>query len=291
MRRALAVAVCGLVGTGSPAPAEDSGSGPAARITYVANEGFLVTVGDAGVLVDGLFAPGPLDWADVPSADTRRRLETGAPPFDEVRVALVTHRHVDHFDPGVAVAFLRSRPGADLVGPPQVEERLKATPGFEAVASRVHAVPATPGADTSLTFGDVTVRALGIPHSVYMVKDESTGEMVNRHRNTENLGYWVDVGGFTFFHNGDAGLTAADEYCRFDLPSAGVDVAFLGGVFWGPTEPTLETVRRCLVPGHVVPMHLHPDERTTLAGRIEALDGPHPLFVVPGPPMTEIVLP
>jgi hypothetical protein len=68
-------------------------------------------------------------------------------------------------------------------------------------------------------------------------------------------------------------------------------VAFLGGVFWAPAEQTLETVRRCLAPGHVVPMHLQPGERDATRERIEALDDPHPPFVVPGSPMTEIILP
>jgi L-ascorbate metabolism protein UlaG (beta-lactamase superfamily) len=262
-----------------------------ARITYVANEGFLVATDAAGVLVDGLFGGPALDWADVPSPETQEALRAGAPPFDHVRVALVTHRHVDHFDPGLAVAFLRSRPTAELVGPPQVVERLRGIPGFEAVASRVHAAAAAPGSDESLTFGPVTVRSLGIRHSPYMVEDETTGQRVNRHRNTENLGYLVDVGGFTFFHNGDAGLAAPEEYCRFDLTSAEIDVAFLGAVLWPPVDRHLETVRRCLAPEHVVPMHLQPGERDTLDQRLEALPDPHPRFVAPGEPMTAVVLP
>jgi len=38
-------------------------------------------------------------------------------------------------------------------------------------------------------------------------------------------------------------------------------------------------------------MHLHADQKTAVARRVEAIDGPHPPFVVPGEPMTEIVLP
>jgi L-ascorbate metabolism protein UlaG (beta-lactamase superfamily) len=288
VRGTLAVAVFCLMGAESLAPAEET---PSPRITYVANEGFLVAAGDASVLVDGLFGGPSLDWADVPSAETQERLRAGAPPFDKVRVALVTHRHVDHFDPGVAVAFLRSRPEADLVGPPQVVERLEATPGFEAVASRVHAAPAAPGSDTPLTFADVMVRALGIAHSPYMVKDESTGERVNRHRDTENLGYAVDVRGFTFFHDGDASLAVGEEYCRFDLSPPGFDAAFLGSVFWGPVEARLETVRQCLAPRHVVLMHLQPDEKAGIVKRVEALGSAHPPLVVPGEMMTEVLLP
>jgi L-ascorbate metabolism protein UlaG (beta-lactamase superfamily) len=123
------------------------------------------------------------------------------------------------------------------------------------------------------------------------VKDEASGRMVNRHRNTENLGYFVDAGGFTFFHNGDAALSEAEEYCQFDLPSAGIDVAFLGSVSWSGAEKTLDTIQRCLAPGYVVPMHLQPGERKTIGPRIEALTEPHSPFVIPGPPMTEVVLP
>jgi glyoxylase-like metal-dependent hydrolase (beta-lactamase superfamily II) len=142
MRMTLGVGVSVLVGiaglgTGGQAPAE---SRP--RITYVANEGFLVSVGDTAVLVDGLFGGRSLDFADVPNEETLERLRRGAPPFDDVRVALVTHRHVDHFDAAVAEAFLRSRPEAVLVGPSQVVDDLRKTPGFEAVARRAHTAPA-----------------------------------------------------------------------------------------------------------------------------------------------------
>ena len=293
MTRAMAVGLLTftLAGAAVLAVGGETPATSTARITYVANEGFLVRVGDTAVLVDGLFGGQPLDFADVPDEKTLEKLRAGAPPFHNVRVALVTHRHVDHFDPGVAAAFLRGRPEADLVGPPQVVELLEATPGFEAVASRVHAVPAAPGSDTSLTFADVTVRALGIPHGPYMVKDEPTGEMVNRHRNTENLGYVVSVGEFIFHHNGDANLLAAEGYCRFGLNPPGLDVALLGGLLWPPVEAGLETVRQCLAPRHVVLMHLHPDQKAAVRKRVEALEGPHPPLVVPGDRMTEVVLP
>ena len=286
MRGTLVAVVSCLVGAGSLALPEEA---PSARVTYVANEGFLVRAGGTGVLVDALFGPRPLNFAEVPAAETLEKVRTGAPPFDTVRVALVTHRHVDHFDPEVAMAFLRGRPGADLVGTAQVLARLEETPGFEAVASRAHAVPAAPGSDTPLTFGNVSVRALGIPHGPYMVTDESTGERVNRHRNTENLGYVVSVGGFSFLHNGDANLLAAEEYCRFDLNPPGLDVAFLGGLLWPPVEAGLETVRRCLSPRQVVLMHLHADQKAEVARRVEAIEEPHPPLVVPGNRMTEVV--
>ncbi len=284
------VSSLGLAGVAGPFLAAAPPAPTPARITYVANEGFLVSAGESAVLVDALFGVEPLSFAEVPGAEILDKLEAGAPPFDNVRVALVTHRHVDHFDPGVAVAFLRSRPEAVLVGPPQVVEGLAETPGFDAVSSRAHAVPAAPGSDTRLAFGVVSVRALGIPHSSYMVKDESTGEMVNRHRHTENLGYVVTVGGFTFFHNGDANLHVAEEYCRFDLNPPGLDAAFLGSVFWGPVEGRLATVRLCLAPRHVVLMHLNSDEKAAIAKRVGELDDPHPPLVVPGERMTEILL-
>lgn len=114
--------------------------------------------------------------------------------------------------------------------------------------------------------------------------------MVNRNRHTENLGYFVDVGGLTFFHNGDAGLVAAEDYCRFDLTSARVDVAFLGGVFWSPAQRTLETVRRCLAPAAIVLMHLSRDEKATIGAHLQGLDATFPI-IVPGAPMTEVSSP
>jgi len=291
MRRMTVIAVALLVGGATPAPAADGAAESSTRVAYVANEGFLVKVGDTAVLVDALFGPRPLSFADVPGTRSLEKLQKGEPPFDRVRVALVTHRHVDHFDAKVAVAFLRSRPHTDLVGPPQVIEDLQATPGSEAVVARLHAAPAAAGSDTTLAFGPVTVRALGIPHGPYMVEDPVTGRTVNRHLNTQNLAYAVTVGSFRFFHNGDANLLAADEYCRFHLNPPGVDVAFLGGLLWPPVEAGVETMGRCLAPLRVVPMHLYGDQKAGTEARLRALEERLPPFVIPGAPMTELALP
>jgi len=101
----------------------------------------------------------------------------------------------------------------------------------------------------------------------------------------------VTIGGFSLLHNGDAALDVAEEYCRFDLTSLGLDVAFLGGLLWPPVQPRLETVRRCLDPGHIVVMHLDSEGKSTIADRIEALDADLPPIVVPGERMTEVALP
>jgi L-ascorbate metabolism protein UlaG (beta-lactamase superfamily) len=124
-----------------------------------------------------------------------------------------------------------------------------------------------------------------------MVEDPATGEKVNRHRNTENLAFAVTMGGFRFFHNGDANLLSADNYCRFRLNPPGLDVAFLGGLPWPPVEKGFDTVRRCLAPRHVVPMHLNTDQKAPVGELLGAHRAALPRFVVPSAPMSEVVLP
>ena len=53
----------------------DAGAAPApdASVTYVANEGFLIEVGDEKILVDALFHDPTIDFCHAPTAETAGR--------------------------------------------------------------------------------------------------------------------------------------------------------------------------------------------------------------------------
>ena len=59
-------------------------------VTYIANEGVLISSGDQQVLIDGLHREYKPDYAFPPDA-LRKPLESASLPYDKIRLILVTH--------------------------------------------------------------------------------------------------------------------------------------------------------------------------------------------------------
>ena len=122
---ALAVAFALAAPPASPAP-------PEVRVTYLANEGVLID-GPCAVLVDALQRDSLGSYARHPP-DVQEKLESARAPFDKVSLALATHYHLDHWDPGAVARFLGSNPSAVFASTPEatammpytVRDRVKA---------------------------------------------------------------------------------------------------------------------------------------------------------------------
>ena len=87
----VAAATSGFGAATRQAPAKQEG----VSITFLANEGVMLSSGTGKVLIDALFQKYETGYA-VPADSTRAALEGARSPFDDVRLILVTHRHGDH---------------------------------------------------------------------------------------------------------------------------------------------------------------------------------------------------
>ena len=96
--------------------AATSAQGPAAQngvaITFLANEGVMLSSGTTKVLIDGLFVKYETGFA-LPADSTRAALEAARAPFDAVDLILVTHHHGDHFHPAPVAAHLQGTAAGD----------------------------------------------------------------------------------------------------------------------------------------------------------------------------------
>ena len=109
-------------------------------VTLVGHEGFLLRSGGASVLIDGFIGARETD-RDSLMRRTVDDIVAGRTPFDVVTAALVSHPHVDHFDPMIAGQFLESHPRTLLAAIPDVREALEAGfPRFAGVRSQVVSV-------------------------------------------------------------------------------------------------------------------------------------------------------
>ena len=80
-------------------------------VTFLANEGVLLSAGNRKVLIDALFQEYRPMYA-LPPDSTRRALQAARPPFDGVDLILATHHHGDHYQPAQVAAHMRANPRA-----------------------------------------------------------------------------------------------------------------------------------------------------------------------------------
>lgn len=248
------LALLALAGFLTCAAAADDG---ALRVTYIANEGFLIQAGGMKVAVDAFFHGATINWCHAPEPGTVERMASASPPFDDIDLILVTHWHSDHFTPQLVLDHLSTSAGTHLIASPQAVTKLRELPGFAAgLEARIHELDLELFGRKELSLGGIRVEAHRIRHGAYPLKDEKTGETRNKHEDVENLAFLVEMGGATFAHFGDAFLRENLDYLNGKrFPGRRVDLAFLEG--W--SDETLAVLKERLDPRAVVFMHMPPE--------------------------------
>jgi L-ascorbate metabolism protein UlaG (beta-lactamase superfamily) len=215
LHRSLAVATFVLITPAlgaQGAVAADTG----VTITFLANEGVMLSGGGKKVIIDGLFLKYKQGFA-LPAESTQALLRTARAPFDSVDLVLVTHHHGDHFHPEPAAAHLFANPRATLVASPQVIDsmrgRIAAAP---AIARRALAREVPISRIRRETVNGVAVEILGL-----------------KHHDLQHNGFIVELGGRRILHVGDTD-DAASAFAGIGLDTLRVDIALLPA--WMGTE-------------------------------------------------------
>ncbi len=231
----------------SPAPLRSQGAqAPAGvTVTFLANEGVMLSAGGRKVLIDGLFLKYETGYA-VPADSTQRALAQAAAPFDSVGLVLVTHRHGDHFHPAPVAAHLRANPRAALLTSQQVIDSLRSNlPARDRASAQVVSRTMAPGTRRRMVVNGIPVDLLGLPHGG------------RRHRQVEHLGYIVELGGRRVLHVGDADL-GETALAALRLDTMRIDVALLP--VWAVTDrESRQVIERWIRPRQVVAIHLGND--------------------------------
>lgn len=213
----------------TPAPAGSDGL----LVTYVCNDGFMLSIAGKKILVDALFDD---------ERDICRTLPDAAAPDSGVDLGgadlvLVSHSHWDHFDPLVVGDYLLANTRTLLVAERSAAEELAARfDAYERVRDRVRVVDPADGEATRITLDGIELTAVSAPADV------------------PNAAFLIRVGGATLFHTGDVNLEAAPRIGDYRLGQEGIDVAFV------PYWYLLDDKGRSLLDGLIgaadyVPMH------------------------------------
>ncbi|HET9532600.1 MAG TPA: MBL fold metallo-hydrolase [Blastocatellia bacterium] len=228
---------------------------PTLEITYIANEGVLISSGDKQVLIDGLHREYKPDYAFLPVAE-REKIESAKSPFDKIDLVLVSHLHPDHFHPESVGLHLKHNPKATLVSSQQVVEEVeKNFKDYEAIKTRVTGATPPLKERVAMKVAGIDFEILGLGHGS------------ERFRWIQNLGHIIKLGGKKLLHVGDAD-TAAENFERFNLDEEEIDIAFIP--FWFLLEEDgLRVVKEQIKPKHIIAVHISPAEAEKTARQIK----------------------
>lgn len=209
------------------------------KVTYLANEGVHLH-GPCSVLVDALFRDSLGSYARH-APEVQRKLEGAEAPFDGVALALATHYHLDHWDPGAVARFLGSNRAAVFASTPEATAMMPFTVRERARGLRP--------ADAEAT---VTVEALGATVVAFALE----------HGQTPHLAYRIACGDRVLVHLGDASASEAN-FTRL-LQSGAADVALVP-FWWLLDEKGRAFLRERWKPRQVVALHVGGDDAEAAA--------------------------
>ncbi len=213
-----------------------------ARVTFINNAGFLITVGDKKILIDALYD------TDNPSIDPPeeviQRAVNAEPPFDQIDLVIATHHHADHFSADLVRQHLRNNELAVFVSTPDAVRQIKRMGGeFD---ERLIAVDLEPGESSHLSVNGIELDCLYLTHGDASIL---------------NIGVVITVDDYTFFHSGDMSIDsmAEDAVSLADLQGYGlhqkeIDLAILN-IYTFSADEGQTLIENGIQARYVSPMH------------------------------------
>jgi len=260
-KRWMALLTCGVlvfdsVVTTAQVTGQEQAAAPkkSVTVTYLANEGLMLTAGGQSVLIDALFREGVASYATIPP-ETLEKLELAAAPFDKIKLVLVTHEHADHFDAASVARHLAGNKHAVLISSEQVTGKvLRAAAEQEVDEGRIRAYLPEPNEKAVSEADGIRVEILKLSHGA------------GRFGLIANLAFIVHLGGHRILHVGDADLRA-ESLDPLRQHAGNIDVACVP--FWWLTSPPRSAfLRETLKPKHVVAIHIAPQGAAEVAEQI-----------------------
>jgi len=207
-------------------------------ITYIANEGVLLEIGEKKVVIDGMFRQQA--GYQRPSHAMRNDMENALGRFADVDLVLATHYHADHFDARVVRWHLAANPKAHFVAVRQVTDALAKEQGYDQVAPRVIEVTPDFGQRKEMRVSDITLSVIRM-----------------RHGNTMNAAFLLNLEGVKILHLGDSDGTVAN-FDALNLEKEGVAFALIP-YWYALDDEGRRVIREHIAPKQVIFFHIPED--------------------------------
>ncbi len=192
------------------------------EITFLANEGFLIKKDGISILIDGFVKDAFYGYGALPDQDYRN-LIAGNPPFDQIRFALTTHVHLDHFQVMPAIEFLENNKHCVLFSTEQVISQTRHATDDAEIQKRLKV--AWPDEDKS-----TTLQREGLSIETFRLRHANP-----RNYRIQNLGVLIHFDGTTILHVGDAEARDAN-FEHYELAKKQIDIAILPDWLLGDQE-------------------------------------------------------
>ncbi|MFC1726176.1 MBL fold metallo-hydrolase [candidate division KSB1 bacterium] len=224
------------------------------EVTYIANEGFLISSGATKILIDALFVRNDGIYA-TPDKDILDNMEKGEPPFDNVDIIMVTHNHSDHFTPDHVARALKNNPETVLVTTPQAVGDIKNCGDFtENISDRLITCDLEIGKSISKSVKGLDIKIFRTPHS-------------GTNNETQNFIYLINLDGRKILHEGDA-RRDVKTFENLNLENENIDIAF--GHTWYLFDPAgREVLTKHFKPKQFVLMHISNNSFEAVIDRFE----------------------
>jgi len=213
------------------------------KITWLVNAGYMISTSSHCVLIDAI-----LTIEDQPKERAIiERVADALAPYNDADVFLVTHAHLDHFDPTASCRHLIKNPDTVMVGHKTVAHEAEIySKEYNQVKNRIFTVSPPLSEHIHITASGIKITAIHMSHQGEK-GDQGMG----------NLAFLLEMDGRKILHIGDAGNhnSTLKDFEQFAwLAEEGIDVAIVPTLFLG-NPAVVEIIQKIFSPKHVVPSH------------------------------------
>ena len=215
-------------------------------VTYIANEGVMISNGKSKVLIDPFFNVG-FNLYQTPRIDNLNLFLEKHPSLRDADLILITHRHADHIDPHLVAEYLKLNSKTKLISSSQASDSLVNQFGI----SNNRIVNILPKMNQEL---------LLIPEQRVDVKAAWMRHGNERNFGVVNLCFLTKLGDKKVLHLGDSEINP-DSFTTVDFSTEKIDV-LLAPYWWlmGPYGPVI--IKEKIKPKKIVAFHVAADYAT-----------------------------
>ena len=241
------------------------------EVTYIANEGFLITSGKDKVLIDGIFN-NAYGRYHVPTTLALSAERGALSPFDSLTMVLVSHKHDDHVNKDYVAEHLTKDNKSVLICPSQVSDLIKPLASYATIKNRIIIRNPAFGTHTDTTINNIHVQVMSFHHP-----NDAKMEI-------QDIGFLLTINGFKLFHSGDAVNDDLEFFKNLNLAKDSIDIAFMARWYFDTEYGDKGTeIMKYLQPKAIIAMHINTDKYAYYKSAAANIQGIAPVYFMDTP--------
>jgi len=204
------------------------------EITYINNEGFIITAKEKKIIIDGL-----LNFVSKENQNKMIKQET---PFNNIDLILTTHDHADHFDAKIVGKHLLNNKKGVFISTEQALEELQTEfTKFNKISDRAMSTYPKEGEKVSKRINGIEIDIFNFRHGM--------------NSSIQNLGFIIHLAGKQILHIGDAQKITKDDLKLNGIYDKRINIAFMP--YWNLIPEYDQNVFQDIIhDSDVIAMHL-----------------------------------